>query len=200
MSHDSQDLKIFSFIVRDYNNNAFRCHVFKESKKVQCRAVHRQRSIDEKPENVAMTFDFLLTMDQCVEDGFVSRTKPCELFALLAKHSKFVINSPCKTVHRPPLRPAIKQVPTSLRWTLPHKNRVCHRTEPFSPIPVVHCLETPDIPIKPVEKIEAPMVNQTLLDLSEPFNEDRTFLSRLAIGDRGKHVHAYPSVFDSPAE
>ena len=45
VSHDSQDLKIFSFIVRDYNNNAFRCHVFKESRKVQCCVRRRRTSI-----------------------------------------------------------------------------------------------------------------------------------------------------------
>ena len=72
--------------------------------------------------------DFLLVVNQCVEDGSVSRTKPCALFAPLAKHSKFVINSPYKTVHRPPLRPINKQVPTSFRWTLPNKNWVCHPT------------------------------------------------------------------------
>jgi carboxyl-terminal PDZ ligand of neuronal nitric oxide synthase protein len=34
VSHDSQDLKIFSFIARDNVNNSFRCNVFKAYKKV----------------------------------------------------------------------------------------------------------------------------------------------------------------------
>ncbi|CAF4709702.1 unnamed protein product, partial [Rotaria sp. Silwood1] len=33
VSHDSQDLKIFSFIARDNVNNSFRCNVFKANKK-----------------------------------------------------------------------------------------------------------------------------------------------------------------------
>lgn len=35
MSHDSQDLKIFSYIARDGASNVFRCNVFKSKKKVQ---------------------------------------------------------------------------------------------------------------------------------------------------------------------
>ncbi|OXB76375.1 UNVERIFIED_CONTAM: hypothetical protein H355_006786 [Colinus virginianus] len=34
VSHDSQDLKIFSYIARDGANNSFRCNVFKSKKKV----------------------------------------------------------------------------------------------------------------------------------------------------------------------
>jgi carboxyl-terminal PDZ ligand of neuronal nitric oxide synthase protein len=34
VSHDSQDLKIFSFIARDNTTNTFRCNVFKAYKKV----------------------------------------------------------------------------------------------------------------------------------------------------------------------
>ncbi|KAG7218661.1 hypothetical protein CRUP_005879, partial [Coryphaenoides rupestris] len=33
VSHDSQDLKIFSFIARDGSSNCFRCNVFKTKKK-----------------------------------------------------------------------------------------------------------------------------------------------------------------------
>lgn len=35
MSHDSQDLKIFSYIARDGSSNVFRCNVFKSKKKVR---------------------------------------------------------------------------------------------------------------------------------------------------------------------
>ena len=35
MSHDSQDLKIFSYIARDVSSNVFRCNVFKSKKKVR---------------------------------------------------------------------------------------------------------------------------------------------------------------------
>jgi len=34
VSHDSQDLKIFSYIARDGASNVFKCNVFKSSKKV----------------------------------------------------------------------------------------------------------------------------------------------------------------------
>lgn len=37
MSHDSQDLKIFSYIARDGACNTFRCNVFKSRKKVGVR-------------------------------------------------------------------------------------------------------------------------------------------------------------------
>ncbi|KAI5735727.1 hypothetical protein M8J77_021931 [Diaphorina citri] len=33
VSHDSQDLKIFSYIARDGSTNIFKCNVFKSSKK-----------------------------------------------------------------------------------------------------------------------------------------------------------------------
>ena len=35
VSHDSQDLKIFSYIARDASSNLFRCNVFKTVKKVR---------------------------------------------------------------------------------------------------------------------------------------------------------------------
>lgn len=35
VSHDSQDLKIFSYIARDGSSNVFRCNVFKSKKKVK---------------------------------------------------------------------------------------------------------------------------------------------------------------------
>lgn len=35
VSHDSQDLKIFSYIARDGSSNSFRCNVFKSKKKVE---------------------------------------------------------------------------------------------------------------------------------------------------------------------
>ncbi|CAF0854605.1 unnamed protein product, partial [Didymodactylos carnosus] len=41
VSHDSQDLKIFSFIARDSINNAFRCNVFKAYKKNQAMRIVR---------------------------------------------------------------------------------------------------------------------------------------------------------------
>lgn len=39
VSHDSQDLKIFSYIARDGQSNVFRCNVFKSKKKVRPEAV-----------------------------------------------------------------------------------------------------------------------------------------------------------------
>uniref|UniRef100_A0A8C8RJ28 Carboxyl-terminal PDZ ligand of neuronal nitric oxide synthase protein n=1 Tax=Pelusios castaneus TaxID=367368 RepID=A0A8C8RJ28_9SAUR len=41
VSHDSQDLKIFSYIARDGANNSFRCNVFKSKKKSQAMRVVR---------------------------------------------------------------------------------------------------------------------------------------------------------------
>ncbi|MPC57660.1 Carboxyl-terminal PDZ ligand of neuronal nitric oxide synthase protein [Portunus trituberculatus] len=44
VSHDSQDLKIFSYIARDAASNVFRCNVFKATKKSvysRCRAYSR---------------------------------------------------------------------------------------------------------------------------------------------------------------
>ncbi|KAM6984653.1 carboxyl-terminal PDZ ligand of neuronal nitric oxide synthase protein [Aplochiton taeniatus] len=41
VSHDSQDLKIFSYIARDSSNNSFRCNVFKSKKKSQAMCIVR---------------------------------------------------------------------------------------------------------------------------------------------------------------
>ncbi|XP_043463225.1 carboxyl-terminal PDZ ligand of neuronal nitric oxide synthase protein-like isoform X3 [Leptopilina heterotoma] len=41
VSHDSQDLKIFSYIARDGSGNSFKCNVFKSSKKSQAMRVVR---------------------------------------------------------------------------------------------------------------------------------------------------------------
>ncbi|XP_044587133.1 carboxyl-terminal PDZ ligand of neuronal nitric oxide synthase protein isoform X3 [Cotesia glomerata] len=41
VSHDSHDLKIFSYIARDSNSNSFKCNVFKSSKKSQAMRVVR---------------------------------------------------------------------------------------------------------------------------------------------------------------
>lgn len=52
VSHDSQDLKIFSYIARDGASNVFKCNVFKSNKKVstpskylQWRAKYRTGSV-----------------------------------------------------------------------------------------------------------------------------------------------------------
>ncbi|XP_037547904.1 carboxyl-terminal PDZ ligand of neuronal nitric oxide synthase protein [Nematolebias whitei] len=41
VSHDSQDLKVFSYIARDGSNNSFRCNVFKSKKKTQAMRIVR---------------------------------------------------------------------------------------------------------------------------------------------------------------
>ncbi|KYQ52089.1 Dystrophin-like protein 1 [Trachymyrmex zeteki] len=41
VSHDSHDLKIFSYIARDGSSNTFKCNVFKSSKKVTCKMIAR---------------------------------------------------------------------------------------------------------------------------------------------------------------
>lgn len=50
MSHDSQDLKIFSYIARDGSSNVFRCNVFKSKKKVEmlgCASCHCRVSMGQ---------------------------------------------------------------------------------------------------------------------------------------------------------
>lgn len=51
VSHDSQDLKIFSYIARDSSSNSFRCNVFKSKKKVQiqlCSNTHSEDALKNK--------------------------------------------------------------------------------------------------------------------------------------------------------
>uniref|UniRef100_A0A1A9UG07 PID domain-containing protein n=1 Tax=Glossina austeni TaxID=7395 RepID=A0A1A9UG07_GLOAU len=40
VSHDSSDLKIFSYIARDASTDTFKCSVFKSHKKNHCRGTH----------------------------------------------------------------------------------------------------------------------------------------------------------------
>jgi hypothetical protein len=42
VSHDSQDLKIFSYIARDGASNVFKCNVFKSNKKVSASSNYLQ--------------------------------------------------------------------------------------------------------------------------------------------------------------
>jgi hypothetical protein len=42
VSHDSQDLKIFSYIARDGASNVFKCNVFKSNKKVSASSNYSQ--------------------------------------------------------------------------------------------------------------------------------------------------------------
>uniref|UniRef100_A0A8C1R0I1 Carboxyl-terminal PDZ ligand of neuronal nitric oxide synthase protein n=1 Tax=Cyprinus carpio TaxID=7962 RepID=A0A8C1R0I1_CYPCA len=70
VSHDSQDLKIFSYIARDGSSNLFRCNVFKSKKKSQAmrivrtvgqafevchklRLQHAEQNVDEQPDGPA---------------------------------------------------------------------------------------------------------------------------------------------------
>lgn len=46
MSHDSQDLKIFSYIARDGQSNVFRCNVFKSKKKVGKEKEDERKGLD----------------------------------------------------------------------------------------------------------------------------------------------------------
>lgn len=43
VSHDSSDLKIFSYIARDGSTDTFKCSVFKSSKKVSLIIVHNRK-------------------------------------------------------------------------------------------------------------------------------------------------------------
>ncbi|TRY59553.1 hypothetical protein DNTS_012244 [Danionella cerebrum] len=70
VSHDSQDLKIFSYIARDGSSNSFRCNVFKSKKKSQAMRIvrtvgqafevchklslqHAEQNADEQPDGAA---------------------------------------------------------------------------------------------------------------------------------------------------
>ncbi|XP_051950723.1 carboxyl-terminal PDZ ligand of neuronal nitric oxide synthase protein isoform X2 [Xyrauchen texanus] len=70
VSHDSQDLKIFSYIARDGSSNLFRCNVFKSKKKSQAMRIvrtlgqafevchklslqHAEQNVDEQPDSPA---------------------------------------------------------------------------------------------------------------------------------------------------
>ncbi|XP_051552522.1 carboxyl-terminal PDZ ligand of neuronal nitric oxide synthase protein-like [Myxocyprinus asiaticus] len=70
VSHDSQDLKIFSYIARDGSSNSFRCNVFKSKKKSQAMRIvrtvgqafevchklslqHAEQNADEQPDGSA---------------------------------------------------------------------------------------------------------------------------------------------------
>ncbi|XP_058631071.1 carboxyl-terminal PDZ ligand of neuronal nitric oxide synthase protein [Onychostoma macrolepis] len=70
VSHDSQDLKIFSYIARDGSSNSFRCNVFKSKKKSQAMRIvrtvgqafevchklslqHAEQNADEQPDGPA---------------------------------------------------------------------------------------------------------------------------------------------------
>lgn len=51
VSHDSQDLKIFSYIARDKKSNVFRCNVFKSKRKVNITII----------QEIHWTFDYICT-------------------------------------------------------------------------------------------------------------------------------------------
>lgn len=55
VSHDSQDLKIFSYIARDGASNVFRCNVFKSKKKVGAAISHPSFSPDGHRVSRALT-------------------------------------------------------------------------------------------------------------------------------------------------
>lgn len=107
VSHDSQDLKIFSFIARDSVSNAFRCNVFKAYKKVKeilrrsNKSMFTQwnKSIEETCSKLndncidfhqAYVAETEENLDHTVRHHF--RTKRCESYELLDKHLKYVIN------------------------------------------------------------------------------------------------------------
>jgi hypothetical protein len=50
VSHDSQDLKIFSYIARDGASNVFKCNVFKSNKKVSVCTVSVFPAVSTGPE------------------------------------------------------------------------------------------------------------------------------------------------------
>ena len=63
VSHDSQDLKIFSYIARDGPDNTFKCYVFKAKKKV-----------------FTLCYDFILLILRLQGKGRVSYLVSCVVF------------------------------------------------------------------------------------------------------------------------
>ena len=56
VSHDSQDLKVFSYIARDATSNHFRCNVFKTNKKVRTRPTKNNESETNEKKNFFFGF------------------------------------------------------------------------------------------------------------------------------------------------
>lgn len=85
VSHDAQDLKIFSYIARDGQSNIFRCNVFKSKKKSQAMRIVR---------TVGQAFDVChqLTAQQKSEDHEEEEGKGEESGAMPAK-KKFAVSS-----------------------------------------------------------------------------------------------------------
>jgi len=55
VSHDSQDLKIFSYIARDGASNVFKCNVFKSNKKVSTSSNYLQGRAKCRTSSVFLT-------------------------------------------------------------------------------------------------------------------------------------------------
>uniref|UniRef100_A0A8C4QEM2 Carboxyl-terminal PDZ ligand of neuronal nitric oxide synthase protein n=1 Tax=Eptatretus burgeri TaxID=7764 RepID=A0A8C4QEM2_EPTBU len=71
VSHDSQDLKIFSFISRDGSSNAFHCNVFKAKRKSQAMRIVR---------TIGQAFDVChkLSLQQARQEALVKGSSQCD--------------------------------------------------------------------------------------------------------------------------
>lgn len=60
VSHDAQDLKIFSYIARDGQSNIFRCNVFKSKRKVSLTA-HRSQNYCKHKWHITFHYNLALS-------------------------------------------------------------------------------------------------------------------------------------------
>lgn len=91
VSHDSMDLKIFSYITKDDFDNQFRCSVFKAYRKVN---LYHTYLNNKQSTLLSPKWDSGINSKQYLQEFFMivfNSLRRCSLSAQSAKHSRFVI-------------------------------------------------------------------------------------------------------------